>query len=363
MARPARLNNIFDSKQDAAIHITAKYHILFWLVYFTFNTLRWGSYYNDFFLSIKGNLVEFPIHICVCYFIIYYLIPKFIYPRKFTKFCLAIFGCLIFTVVTKYSLTYFFISHNVWPEGPAEGTTRLTFNYAITMMLGELYVISFVTAIKITIDHLRERKRLNDMEKLQLETELRFLRTQISPHFFFNTLNNIYALTIEKSDKAPQIVLKLSELMRYMLYETKQARQTLLNEIISLQNYLDLERIRYGDSLKINMNISGDIEDKQIAPMLLLTFIENSFKHGADKNVGEVQINIDFNIVEEFLYFTVTNTLPKEPTTYNMGNIPGGIGIQNVKKRLALGYEKNQYDLQIYEKDNLYVVELKIKVS
>lgn len=363
MATTTKLHKLFNSNQGATFHITAKHHVFFWLIYFIFNTLRWGSYYNDILLSLKGNLVEFPIHIVICYFIIYFLIPRYIYPRKFFIFCLSIFGCLIFTVVTKYSLTYFFISHNVWPEGPAEGTTTLSFNYAVTMMLGELYVISFVTAIKITIDHLRERKRLNDMEKLQLETELRFLRTQVSPHFFFNTLNNIYALTIEKSDNAPQIVLKLSELMRYMLYETKQPRQTLLNEIIALQNYLDLERIRYGDSLKINMNISGDIEDKQIAPILLLTFIENCFKHGADKNVGEVQINIDFNLVGDFLYFKVTNTLPKEPVTPPIGNHQGGIGIENVKKRLALGYEKNQYDLHIYEKDNLYVVELKIKVS
>ncbi|SFU43228.1 Histidine kinase [Pustulibacterium marinum] len=356
-----RIRELFQTNEKPTYQITVKHHVLFWLCYFMFNTLRWASYYNDLVFSLKGNFVEFPLHIVVCYFIIYYLIPKFIYTRKIFLFCFGVLIALLFVVVAKYYMTYFFVSHNVWPEGP--GTTILTFNYAMTTMLGEVYVISFVTSIKITIDWLRERKRLTNLEQTQLETELRFLRTQISPHFFFNTLNNIYSLSIEKSDKAPQIILKLSELMRYMLYETKQPKQTLTNEIMALQNYLDLERIRYGDSLDINMNISGDIQDKEISPMLLLTFIENCFKHGANKNVGNVQINIDFNVVDDFLYFKVTNTLPKEPINTHIVKHKGGIGIRNVKKRLALGYEKQHYDLKIYKKNDLYVVELKIKVS
>ena len=124
------------------------------------------------------------------------------------------------------------------------------------MMIGELYVITFVTAIKITLDWLKEHKRVTDLEKVQLETELMFLRNQISPHFFFNTLNNIYALALEKSDKTQKAILKLSDLMRYLLYQTKKRKQPLEKEIQCLENYLDLERLRYGDQLKVEVTIT-----------------------------------------------------------------------------------------------------------
>ena len=166
------------------------------------------------------------------------------------------------------------ISNNVWPEGPEE-TTSLGVNYVVVMMLGELYVISFGAAIKITIDWLRERQIAANLAKSNLETELRFLRSQISPHFFFNTLNNIYSLSLEKSENTPETILKLSDLMRYLLYETKEKRQPLAKEIKFIQNYLDLEHIRYNKKLDLKFEVTGNPKGKNIAPMLLIHFIEN----------------------------------------------------------------------------------------
>jgi LytS/YehU family sensor histidine kinase len=264
-------------------------------------------------------------------------------------------------LLVKFNLTYYLVSENVWPEG-TEVISKLTLNYSIDMMIGELYVITFVTAIKITMDWLKEHKRLTDLEKLQLETELLFLRSQISPHFFFNTLNNIYALSLENSKKTPKIIIKLSELMRYLLYETKKKKQSLEKEIICIQNYLDLERIRFDEKLEVNMTISGDIKNKKIAPILLLSFIENAFKHGANKNIGKIRIDIDFNIIENFLYFRIANPIPTETKYEQQLNKSSGIGLQNVKKRLALGYKTDEYNLDIKTIDSLFIVELKIKV-
>ncbi|WP_316635015.1 histidine kinase [uncultured Flavobacterium sp.] len=204
-------------------------------------------------------------------------------------------------VFLKFNLTHLLITHEVWPEGP-QTIHKLTLNYAIDMM-GELYVITFVTTIKMTFDFLKEQQRVTDLEKSQLETELLFLKSQISPHFFFNTLNNIYSLPVEKSNKIPKIVLKLSELMRYMLYDAKSKRQTLENEILCIQNYLDLTRIRNDYRLEINMPISGDIHDKELAPIILLAFIENAFKHGVNKNTGKVTIDINFKLKCDFFAF------------------------------------------------------------
>ena len=261
----------------------------------------------------------------------------------------------------KFNLTFFLVSENIWPEGPSV-IHDFTFTYAIDMMIGELYVITFVTAIKVTMDWLEEQKRVAALEKMQSDTELLFLRSQISPHFFFNTLNNIYSLSIEKSEKTPRIILKLSELMRYLLYETKTKRQSLEKEIICIQNYLELESIRYGTLLEIDMKISGDIMNKKIAPILLLSFVENAFKHGANKNIGNIKIDLDFKIIDNFLYFTISNPVPKLVKQKQIIEHPGGIGLNNVKKRLALGYSKDEYELNIENNNKVFTVNLKIKV-
>ncbi len=298
----------------------------------------------------------------LCYLNVYILMPFFVFRKKYIRYIAVVFALIFIMVVIKFNLTYYLLNTNVWPEGPVV-TSSLTVNYVVDMMIGELYVITFVTAIKITMDWLTEHKRLTDLEKLQLETELLFLKTQVSPHFFFNTLNNIYSLAIEKSNKTPEIILKLSELMRYLLYETKRKKQSLENEIICLQNYLEIERIRHGEDLEINMDISGDISGKKIAPILLLSFVENAFKHGANKNIGKVKIDIDFNVIKDFLYFTITNPTPADTKYLQRMSSSGGIGLDNVKKRLALGYKKDQYDLKILNDQNLFTVKLKIKVS
>lgn len=347
---------------DTIREIKLKHHVIFWAIYFILNTLRWGSYFNDYSYSIKTNLIGFPIHMTLCYLNIYVFMPKFIFKKKYASYIGFLVLSLVIMLLVKFNLTYFLVSENVWPEG-SEVISKLTLNYSIDMMIGELYVITFVTAIKITMDWLKEHKRLTDLEKLQLETELLFLRSQISPHFFFNTLNNIYALSLQNSSKTPKIIIKLSELMRYLLYDTKKKKQSLEKEIVCIQNYLDLERIRFDENLVVNMTISGDIANKKIAPILLLSFIENAFKHGANKNIGKIRIDIDFNIIGDFLYFRISNPLPIITKPEQQIEMSKGIGLQNVKKRLSLGYNSDEYNLEIKDSNNLFVVELKIKVS
>jgi sensor histidine kinase YesM len=206
--------------------ITRRHHVLFWSVYFLLNMLRWGNYFDDYLYSLKTNIIGFPVHMILVYLNIIVLMPRFVYKRKYFMYIIFLIASLLLMVFMKFNLTFFLVSENIWPEGPSV-IHDFTFTYAIDMMIGELYVITFVTAIKITMDWLEEQKRVAALEKMQSDTELLFLRSQISPHFFFNTLNNIYSLSIEKSEKTPRIILKLSELMRYLLYETKTKRQSL----------------------------------------------------------------------------------------------------------------------------------------
>ncbi len=337
------------------------HHILFWSVYFGFNTFRWTFIHDDFLLSLRTNLIGFPIHMFLAYLNAYYLMPKFIYTKKYVQYTVYILLALVVMLLFKYNLTYYLVSTDVMPEAN-EVIDTLTVGYAVQTMIGEVYVISFFTAIKLTVDWLRESSKLHDLEKRQLKTELRFLRSQVSPHFFFNTLNNIYSLTLEKSDQAPEVILKLSELMRYLLYATKKQRQDLTSEINCIRNYIDLERIRFDDSLKIDMNISGDLGNCKIPPMLLIPLIENCFKHGASKNIGEMKIKIDVKVEDGFMDFKVSNSIPNVNKEYVYPVKRGGIGLSNVKKRLELGYGKNDYDLQIFEENKMFNVFLKLKV-
>lgn len=363
MSHPINLENPIKNKllgsSISGFKITAWHHIIFWTIYFVFNFLRWGTYFNDFFYSLKANLLGFPIHIALSYFTIYYLVPKFIFKRKYLAFIALLVISIYVMVVLKFLLTYFLIGYNVWPEGPE--THSLTLNYTIVMMLGELYVITFAASFKFIMDWLRETGRVARLEREQLETELRFLRAQISPHFFFNTLNNIYSLSLEKSDKTPETIIKLSDLMRYVLYETGGMDQSLKKEFDFIKNYLDLEKIRYNDNLELNFKVVGDPKGKKIAPMLLVQFIENAFKHGASMSLGKVQIDIDARIEEESLYFSIGNTKPQNqnlPTTKKKG----GIGLSNVEKRLKLRYGEDEHRLDIMDLGDRYVVNLMLKL-
>jgi len=227
------------------------------------------------------------------------------------------------------------------------------------MIIGIVYVIGFVAAIKLTNDWIYEKRRNDKLKKLHLQTELNYLRTQIQPHFFFNTLNNLYALTLEKSDRAPEVVLKLSEIMEYVLYEMKEEKVSLLKEIKYLQSYLELEKLRYGDRIVTDIGIEGNISDSKVPPLLFITFIENCFKHAKAENEDDkIKISINFELKGYFLYFTVSNTY------FSSGeNSAGeGIGISNIKRRLDLLYGKN-YDLNIFTRDNKFIIELKIPVE
>jgi LytS/YehU family sensor histidine kinase len=319
--------------------------------------VRWGSYFHDYWYSLKSNLVEFPIHIIVVYINVYYLIPKFILRKKYQKYIASVAIMLVLVYLVRTGLNYLLVTKEIWPEAEIAGKFLET-NHIIAVILGELYVLGFVTAIKLLIDWPIELKRNEDLAKLQLSTELKFLRSQIQPHFFFNTLNNLYALTLTKSDDAPRLVIKLSDLMQYVLYEVKSSKASLLEEINHLNNYIDIEQIRFKDRIDLEMDITGSIEDVEVPPLLFLNFVENCFKHGLKEN-DKVKINMSFEICKDnYLEFRLANTF--NPNT-NQGS-KQGIGIMNTERRLKLLFA-NDFVLETNIKDNTYNLFLKIPMK
>ena len=333
--------------------------IYFWLTYFTFNVLRWGDFYQDYAYSLKSNLIGFPIHIALCYLFIFIFLPKLFQGKVFEFFSLITLSLSV-AVLLKFQLTFSFLSEDVLPEYTAI-TSNITFNYLNQAVLGEVYVISFVSCIKLVIDWTKQREFLLNTNKILLENELKYLRSQIQPHFFFNTLNNLYSLTIDKSDKAPDLILKLSDLMKYFLYETGKEYQTLSNEIKHIKDYIDIEKLRYNEGLKVTFNVRGAVKKTMIRPLLLIPLVENAFKHGARNSKTNSYINIDLKIDSSEINFNVENSFTKSTKPIKVQ--VGGIGLANIKKRLEINYGKENFSLNTFEEKNKYIAELIVKLK
>ena len=349
------INPVYNKISSVPLRI----QLYFWITYFSFNVLRWGNFYQDYIYSFKSNLIGFPIHIILCYLFIFIFLPK-LFQGKIFEFFGYLALSLGITLILKFELTYYFINTDVLPEF-AGITSKITFDYAIQTILGEVYVITFVTAIKLIIDWMKQRDLLAKNNKILLENELKYLRSQIQPHFFFNTLNNLYSLAIDKSEKTPDIILKLSDLMKYFLYETGKKFQELNKEVMHIKNYIEIEKLRYNENLKINFKIEGEIKKVRIIPLLLIPLVENAFKHGVRNCIGHSYIHIDLIVDKNSIYFAVENSMSK-PNTKLKEQI-GGIGLSNIKKRLDLNYGKGNYQLKTFEEKNKHIAQLNINLA
>lgn len=189
--------------------------------------------------------------------------------------------------------------------------------------------------------------------------ELSLLKAQIHPHFLFNTLNNLYALTRNKSEEAPGVVLGISTILRYILYECNTLRADLSKELNMISHYISLEKIRFKNRLEVNFNIEGDVSDRKIAPLLILPLVENAFKHGAAKLLDEAWINIEAIVEDDRFTFKISNNKPSSAEIITNESKYGNIGLLNIKKRLSILYPK-RHKLKVMEEDDVFIVVLEL---
>jgi LytS/YehU family sensor histidine kinase len=201
-----------------------------------------------------------------------------------------------------------------------------------------------------------EKNRQIEREKMGMELEM--LKAQVHPHFLFNTLNNLYSLTLTKSQNAPLVVTHLSELLRYMLYECNEQEVPLDKEIAAIRKYVELEKLRYGPRLDVSLSCSGELSQLKIAPLILLPFIENSFKHGVSKELDQCWINLHIHADNNNLSFNLSNSCFND----KLSVINGGIGLQNIQKRLTLLYD-GKYSLNNTHEEEIYLVRLTMQLN
>jgi LytS/YehU family sensor histidine kinase len=262
-----------------------------------------------------------------------------------------LFTLLIFRLDAKY-INAHFIYHDILPV-PAF--------FSPLGFLANLMDLGFVAGAAIFIRQLRLQLAGKEQEKIllkeKLETELKFLKNQTNPHFLFNTLNNIYALARKKSDSTPDVVMKLSRMLRFMLYESGKHFITITEETKLIEDYLDLERIRYNDRLQISFEKEIDDNSQQVSPLLLLPFVENAFKHGVSETRFNSFVSISLRLKTGFLDFNVQNS--KESAGLSSGD--NKIGLCNVRRQLELTYKK--FNLQVTDNEADFSIHLTVDLK
>lgn len=336
------------------------WHILFWLVFISFFAIVYGSfdenYEKQFLIQLTDALVQIPaVYICL-----YYLMPKFLFKERYGAFFSSVI--LLILAFSFFSwFDYVLIQHDLfWPYDQEPPLFNLGKMLKSTTKIYPLVVLA--TVIKWFKYWYIEQKKNQQLEQEKLQAELKFLKSQVHPHFLFNTLNNLYALTLKQSKEAPEVVLKLSDLLDYMLYECNADIVPLKKEIKLVEDYISLEKIRYGKRLEVSFDVRGETENRMIAPMLILPFVENCFKHGVSEELDQSWVSIDLNLKPSNLTLKVENSKSKNGESKDRFDYKQGIGLKNVKRRLELLYQDN-HDLTILDSEDSFLVVLKLTLN
>ena len=348
-------------------------HLLFWTA--------WGLWFavprefspiffqkNGQFPNVIKVMADTAIYLLsqpvLVYPLLYFILPVYVFTGKYIKASLSIIGLLLLTIFVNIGLlsipwseVFWFLPLKYRPSFSGAGGFRITSQAYLAAMLGSLTAAAFAAGFKIYKHYYLKHMRNRQLMKENMEAQLQLLRAQVHPHFLFNTLNNIYSQTQLESPKGSKMIVGLSDMLRYILYEGQKSLVPLKQELMMITEYTSLEKIRYGNKLDVYVMIPDKTVDLYIAPLLLLPFVENCFKHGASNMLQNPWINLTVEVKDTTLTMKLMNG--KVPVKENVQNT--GIGISNVRQRLELLY-KNKYDLQIREDEEMFVVDLKVEL-
>lgn len=301
-----------------------------------------------FFRFWQSELLMLPLKLFATYGFLYGILPHFILQKRYAQAAfysiLGLLPILLCSRLMTYYVAYPFL-YSELPSYELISIRRLLYSF-----LDISSAVSVASTLKLLRSRLDSQKREEALKREKLKSELHFLRAQTNPHFLFNTLNNIYALARKKSAATAPVVMKLSKIMRFMLYECTESQIALKDEINVIKDYIDLEKLRYNERLKVTFEEHLEQEQLFIAPLLLLPFVENAFKHGASETRFETKIDIHLSLKKERLVFKVKNTKDA-----NRMPVEEGIGLKNVKRQLELTYGQ-QHQLIIDNQQDTYSI-------
>jgi len=331
-------------------------HIFFWVAYLLFYTILYGFISGNFIDVLLQSLFTLPIDMSITYFAIYYLIPKFLLKRYYALYLFTLVISMLMAGAAERLLNHFYVYPFFYPSYIPANFPIFTPRF-FNMTISVYSVVILASAIKILKYWVEERHRRMDLEIQNQSSELALLRNQINPHFLFNTLNNIHTLILKDSDKAADALLKLSEIMRYMLYEANVDEVPLEKELEYVASYIDLQKLRLPNPEIVKYQVNCNANRISIAPMILIPFVENAFKH-SKKNSSKDLIQIQINFFKNILFFSSTNQIKDK--AIESFELAKGIGLKNVKRRLELLYP-NRYTLKISSIEKIFEVQLTLQ--
>lgn len=361
---------IFSEKRSDRI----KRHVVFWLVWWLYYGMLHAAnpfgrpeimYFRNIPFTFLESLLQLIPQLVLAYSLLYFVLPHFALKKKY--FLAILFALIIWFlcgVLTRYMVFNIIPSvlAAILPEKYLANTHRQPqTTFFISLMAnykGAFTISGFAIGIKF-IKHwsLKEQHNLR-LQKENIDAQLRLLTAQIHPHFLFNTLNNIFSQTQTESPKGSKMIMGLSDILRYILYEGQKPLVPLKQELLMITEYISLEKIRYGNKLDVHVLTPDPPDGLYIVPLLLLPFVENCFKHGASNMLEAPWINLTVELKDNTLVMKLING--KAPTSEN-GPGKTGIGISNVRQRLELLY-KNKHDLQITEDYEVFVIDLRVEL-
>jgi two-component system LytT family sensor kinase len=326
------------------------WHSLFWGTLITLFVLTARIYTKITLDELLVYLLFYAIDISLFYVNYLLLIPNFLDKKRYGFYAISIGLALVSYGLGKYGFALIFRNYMLMHD---KNETTGFWSFFLNTSFTNLFFLFLSTVLKFTVDWFLNERIQRDLENQRLSAELAFLKSQINPHFLFNSLNSIYSLAYQRSETTPEAILKLSEIMRYMLYECNDNKVDLVKELQYLHNYIDLQKIRFANKAYIDFKVEGRVDNQQIVPLLLIAFIENAFKHGVANN-ALMPIRLLIDVEQAHLHFYIQN---KKHT--NNRDAAGGIGLNNVKRRLDLLYP-GKYNLDIRDETDTYTVELSL---
>ena len=334
-------------------------HLSFWCVYLSFFLYQISSWqkgpeinWNRIFI-VAGNQLVFVL--IISYINYFFLLPRFLKRRNpwlyFIQFAIPFAIVMFIRIHAERYLIDGYTGENAYLYNP---------RFIVQVVMTNFFIVVFVSLLKFVVEWLELEARKKEVENEKLTAELNFLKAQINPHFLFNTLNNLYYLAYTKSENTTEVIAKLSQMMRYMIYDSNHPKVLLTKEIEYIESYISLERLRLNNQIPIEFTVDGNISTVQITPFILITFLENAFKHGVTNNNPNAWVKISLHIKGNECMYIVSNSKIASAQADNGGK--SGIGLQNVHRRLALSYP-NQYDLTVDDQPDTYTVQLKLIVA
>lgn len=332
-------------------------HFLFWIGIFLFYIFSSGSP-ELFMQTVETTLFKLPLLMIAAYAFCYWQIPYYLEQKKYILFGMSMLFVVVFLVFLYRIIGYYHIDR-FCENGPYPLISFIDFPF---YMLSFHFPALIMYFYKTNKDKELKKHTIHQLEKEKITTELKYLKAQLNPHFLFNTLNNLYSYVITKSPKAPNMVLQLSEILDYILYKSQQEYVSLAAEVHIIENYIALEEIKYGERLKVSFEKDYSDKEQKVTPLLLLSIIENAFKHGVSGSIIKPEVKITLEQSDTFIKFSVWNTKTTTEDSNKTDAYKSGIGLANIQRQLDLIYP-DQHQLKTDETATFFSLKLTLKTN